>query len=141
MAGSAAGKFDVEFAEELGHLVIDILAAVVGVEAENGERERVEHLPDDRQQVRFGNGLYAGDHFPLGDAVHGVDVIQPFAAIQIALVHGVDTDEAGTTVGYGPANVTRLRRFAIGLLKTLQKPRQQASPGRRRPTPRRSARV
>lgn len=35
-----------------------------------------------------------------------------------------DEDRGRIRTGHGPANVTRLRRFAIGLLKTFQKPGQ-----------------
>ena len=79
--------------------MIDVFAAVIGVEAEDGKREGVEHLRDDRQQVGFGDGLYAGHHFPLGDAVHGVDVVQALGTIQVALMHGIDADEAGSAIG------------------------------------------
>ncbi len=34
----------------------------------------------------------------MGDAVHGVDVVQALGAVEIALVHAVDADEAGTAV-------------------------------------------
>jgi predicted transposase YbfD/YdcC len=35
-----------------------------------------------------------------------------------------DEDRSQIRSGHGPANVTRLRRFAVGLLKTFQKPTQ-----------------
>lgn len=35
-----------------------------------------------------------------------------------------DEDRSRIRTGHGPANVTRLRRFAIGVLKSFQKPRQ-----------------
>ena len=56
-------------------------------------------MPDERQQVGLGNGVYAGDPFPRGGAVHGVDGIAPLAALQIALVHGVDTEKPGRASG------------------------------------------
>ena len=38
---------------------------IVGVEAQDLERELLEHLPDDRQQVRLGKSLRRGDHLKL----------------------------------------------------------------------------
>lgn len=35
-----------------------------------------------------------------------------------------DEDRSRIRTGFGPENVTRLRRFAVGLLKSFQKPRQ-----------------
>ncbi|MDZ7751143.1 MAG: ISAs1 family transposase [Gammaproteobacteria bacterium] len=35
-----------------------------------------------------------------------------------------DEDRSRIRTGYGPENVTRLRRFAVGILKSFQKPRQ-----------------
>jgi len=63
------------------------------------EGELFEHLSDDWQQMRPGEGLHAGYHLPLGHAVHRVDVIQPLYAVLITLVDAVDADEAGSTAG------------------------------------------
>ena len=35
-----------------------------------------------------------------------------------------DEDRSRIRSGHGPANVTRMRRFAIGVLKSFQKPNQ-----------------
>jgi hypothetical protein len=35
-----------------------------------------------------------------------------------------DEDRSRVRTGFGPENLTRLRRFAIGILKTFQKPTQ-----------------
>src|SRR5439155_25611683 len=35
-----------------------------------------------------------------------------------------DEDRSQIRTGFGPENITRLRRFAIGILKSLQKPAQ-----------------
>ena len=35
-----------------------------------------------------------------------------------------DEDRSRIRTGFGPQNITRLRRFAVGVLKSLQKPRQ-----------------
>ena len=35
-----------------------------------------------------------------------------------------DEDRSRIRTGFGPENITRLRRFAVGVLKSFQKPRQ-----------------
>ena len=35
-----------------------------------------------------------------------------------------DEDRSRIRTGFGPENITRLRRFAVGILKSLQKPNQ-----------------
>ena len=77
----------------------DVLAAVVGVEAENLEWELSKHLLDCRQHVRLGDDLHRGHHLPLGHAVHRVDVVQPLDAVVVALVHAVNADEARASIG------------------------------------------
>ncbi len=96
---AAARELDAQLVEQSGHLVVDVLAAVVGMKAQDLERELRQHLLDHAEQVRLGDRLHAGHHLPLGDAVHGVDVVQPLDAVQVALVHAVDADEAGPALG------------------------------------------
>ena len=38
-----------------------------------------------------------------------------------------DEDRSRIRTGFGPENVTRLRRFAVGILKSLQKPSQSVA--------------
>ena len=52
---AAAGELHAQLFQHRGHAVVDILAAVVGVEPENLERELLEHLFDDGQQMRLGD--------------------------------------------------------------------------------------
>ncbi len=94
VARAAAGELDLQLVQHLGHPVVDVLAAVVGVEAQDLERELFEHLLDDGQQVGFADGLHRGHHLPLSDAVHRVDVVQALDAVLVALVNAVDADEA-----------------------------------------------
>ena len=42
-----------------------------------------------RQQVGFADALAGGHQLELGQAVHGVDVVQPLEAVLVALVHAV----------------------------------------------------
>ena len=66
---AAAREFDAQFLKHARHLMVDVLAAVVGVKAQNLERELRQHLLDHAEQVRLGDRLHAGHHLPLGDAV------------------------------------------------------------------------
>ncbi len=75
--GARLGELDVELIQEFGHGVIDVLRAVVGMKAQDNEGEADQELLKDRQEVGFGEALAGGDDFQLGDAVHGVDVIEP----------------------------------------------------------------
>ena len=50
MAGAGLGEpLDAQLVEELGDAVVDVLAAVVGVEAEDGEREGPQQALEQRQ--------------------------------------------------------------------------------------------
>ena len=95
----AARELDAQLVQHTGHRVVDVLAAVVGVEAEDLERELRQHLLDDGQQMRLGNDLHRGHHLPLGHAVHRVDVVQPLDAVLVTLVNAVDADEAWAALG------------------------------------------
>ena len=65
----AARELDAQLVQHTGHRVVDVLAAVVGVEAEDLERELRQHLLDDGQHVGFGDGLHRGHHLPLSDEI------------------------------------------------------------------------
>ncbi len=45
-----------------------------------------------------------------------------------------DEDRSHIRTGFGPANITRLRRFAIGILKSFQKPAQSIAAMMRKPS-------
>src|SRR3546814_2129024 len=77
----------------------DVLAAVVGMHAQDCEGEGGEHFLQNGQQVSLGDLLARGHDFPLGNAVHGVDVIDALGAILIALMHAVDSDKACPPLG------------------------------------------
>ena len=96
---AAAGELDAQLVQQLDYPVVDVLAAVVGVEPQQLEGKLREHLLDDGQQVGLGDGLHAGHHFPLRHAVHRVDVVQALGAVQVALEHAVDADEARAAFG------------------------------------------
>src|SRR5947208_3094945 len=51
--------------------------------------------------MRFAQALAAGHQLELGEAVHGVNVVEPLGAILIALVDAVDANEAGAPIRGG----------------------------------------
>ena len=77
VARVAARALGAQLVEQAGHAVVDVLAAVVGVEAQDADGALLRHLRDDGQQVGFGEGLHRGHHLRLRDAV------------KIALVHAM----------------------------------------------------
>ena len=92
-ARARARELHAQLLQHCGHAVVDVLAAVVGMKAQDLERKLRQHLLDDGQQMVLGDGLHAGHHLPLGDAVNGVDVIQPLDAVPVALMDAVDANE------------------------------------------------
>ena len=67
--------------------MIDELAAVIGMKSANLKRELLQHGDQRRQQPGFANLGHAGDHLPLRDLIHGVDVIHAFDPVAVALMH------------------------------------------------------
>ena len=95
-----------ELVEQLRDAVVDVLGAVVGVEAEDAEREGQQQAFEERQQEALRDGGGRADELVLGDLVDEVDQEQALDAVAVALVDGVDADVAGLAVG--------LRRLAQG---------------------------
>ena len=101
VAGAGLGELtDVELGEQCRDAVVDVLGAVVGVEAFDLEGEGVDE------------GFELGDEEVLGDAVDGpkvlelrhfVDDVDDVDPLLAALVDGVDAEEAGSPVGPGLA--------------------------------------
>ena len=97
------GEFGRQLFEHLGDLVIDVLRAVVGMEAKKTKRESSQQRRDDRQQIGFADLLADGNQLPLGDAIDGVDVIDTLETVLIALMDAVDADEARASIrGWAP---------------------------------------
>ena len=55
------------------------------MKTQNVEGEAGQQGFDDRQQVGFADLLAGGDQLPLGDAIDGIDVINAFDAVLVAL--------------------------------------------------------
>ena len=96
--------FDAQLVEQRGDAVVDVLAAVVGVEAENREREGQQQAFEQRQQEALRDADHGTDELELGDLVDQVDQVDALDAVAVALVDRVDADVARPAL--------RLRRLA-----------------------------
>jgi len=101
-AGAGLGEFvDLEFVEQRGDLAVDVRGTVVGVEAPDDKGKGEDEPLQDREQEAFADALDGGDELELGDLVDGVDEVQAFEAVQIALVNAVDAQIAGLALWPG----------------------------------------
>ena len=107
--GAGLGEpLDAQLVEQSGDAVVDVLAAVVGVEAEDGERERQQQALEQRQQEALGDADDGADELVLGDLVDQVDQVQALDPVAVALVDGVDAHEAGPA--FGPRRLPQANR-------------------------------
>ncbi len=86
--------------------MVDVLRAVVGMKAQDAEREALDQGFEHRQQERLADALDRADALELGDFIDPIDVVQALDAVQIALVDGIDADEAGAALGARLAALT-----------------------------------
>ena len=101
MEWRARDSLDAQLVEQRGDAVVDVLAAVVGVEAEDGEREGQQQALEQRQQEALRNADHGADELELGDLVDKVDQVDAFDAVAVALVHRVDADMARPALRLG----------------------------------------
>ncbi len=64
------------------------------MKAEDPEGEALEQGFENGQQVRLAQPLTGDNDLELGYAVHGIDVVEAFETILVALMNTVDADEA-----------------------------------------------
>ena len=94
-AGAGLGEaLDAQLLEQRGDAVVDVLAAVVGVEAEDREREGQQQALEQRHQEALGDADHGADELELGDLVDQVDQVDALDAVAVALVDRVDPDVA-----------------------------------------------
>ena len=84
-------------------VVVDVLGAVVRVEGPDLEREGGEEVFEDGEHEDLGDAGDGADVLELGDLVDDVEDVKALLAVEVALVDGVDTDEAGAALGIGSA--------------------------------------
>ena len=61
----------------------------------DGEGKRLEQLFESMEQIGFTDFLHGTDHLKLRDLINGIDMVDPFLFIPIALMHRIDTEKAG----------------------------------------------
>ena len=99
--GAGLGELGVQLGEQAGDLAVDVLGAVVRVEAHDRKGEQVEQPREHGQQEALRDPRHGADELVLGDLVHRVDQVHALAAVEVALVHRVDAREPGTPLGAG----------------------------------------
>ena len=81
------------------------------MEAEDDEREQAEQAFEHRRQEAFGDRRDGADELVLRDLVYDVDQVHALGAVAVALMDGVDAQEAGHAVRpRRPADAHRHRR-------------------------------
>ena len=113
VAGAGLGELpDAQLVEQGGDTVVDVLGAVVGVNALNHEGERLDKPFEHRQQEALGDGLHGPHELELGHVIDHVDVVDAprwrhsgagLGPIVVSLMHGIDTHIAGLAARLGLA--------------------------------------
>ena len=68
------------------------------METEDDEREQAEQGLEQRREKTLGDCLDGADELVLGDLVDDIDEIHALGAVPVALVDGVDAQEAGPAI-------------------------------------------
>jgi len=71
------------------------------MEAFDGEWEAVDQGLQYRDEIAFADALDRGNPLELCDLVNSIDMVNPFGAVPVTLMDGVNTDIAGTALGPG----------------------------------------
>ncbi len=87
------------------------------METPEHKRHAIQHLFKRGYQVALTDLLDRTDDFELGDFIRRVDVIDPFAAVQIALMNRVYADIARFALGLGLAALTDVGGRGPGLFE------------------------
>ena len=82
-------------------MLIDVLGTVVSVKADNDKRELIQQLFEYGNQVTLGYFLDSADNFKLGDLINGINMIEPFDTVLVALVNRVYPNITGLAMGLG----------------------------------------
>ena len=80
-------------------VAVDEFGAVVGVKPQDDEGEAQQQCFEHGNKESLADTLAGGHHFVLGHAVHGIDVVETFNAVLIALMHAIHAQVAGLVVG------------------------------------------
>ena len=80
-------------------ILIDIFRTVVGVKAKDFKWISIDELFENRNEDILSDLLNGSDEFELRDLIDGVDVLNAFDAVFVALMNGIHADKSGTSVG------------------------------------------
>ena len=94
-----------QLVEQRDHGVVDVLGAVVRMEADHDEREQAEQAFEYRHQEALRDRRNGTDELVLRHLVDNVDQVHALGAVAVALMDSVDAQEAGPAI--------RLRRAAL----------------------------
>ena len=86
-----------------GDLSIDVLRAVVRVEAIDYKGKCCDQAAQGRHHETLGYRLYGGHELVLGDRINDVDLVEALGAVQVALVNRINSQETGLAPGVGLA--------------------------------------
>src|ERR1039457_4035862 len=92
--GPALGELRQPVLQQLRHRVVDVLRAVVGVQAQDHKWKLMQDRFQHRKQKRFADLARTSYDLPLCDRIHRIDVIHPLVAIPVALMHRIDAQIA-----------------------------------------------
>ena len=122
--GSRFGELaDVELVEQTDDPVVDVLGAVVGMEAQHPEGEGGDESFEHRNQEVFGDPGDGRKLLVLGHFVDRVDDVGPLLAVAVAGVDGVDAHEAGAALRTGLRR-TPMEEGAPRVLRTVVRARR-----------------
>ena len=94
---------DVQIVQQFGDLLIDVLRAIVRVEAIDDKRKCCDQAAQGRHHETLGYRLYGGHELVLGDRINDVDLVEALGAVQVALVNRINSQETGLAPGVGLA--------------------------------------
>ena len=83
------------------------------MEAFDDEGEAIDQGLQYRDEVAFADALDRGNPLELRDLVNRIDMVDPFGAVPVTLMNGVDTDIARTTFGPGFASFTNAALYRM----------------------------
>ena len=98
-SGAAFGELDMELLQQPGDLVVDVLGAVVRVEAADEEGKGLECMFKHRDEEKLADAFDGVDRFVLRDGIDQVDDVNAFYAIEVALMDGVHPQVTRLAVG------------------------------------------
>ena len=110
------GELDQKLVEKLGHHAVDKPTSVVTVKAADDKRILGKEILENRLKVAFADLLDTTDDLPLGDLIDGVDVIDPFPAVLVSLMNGIDTDVTGFSLWIGTTALPVASGRRLGLV-------------------------